>query len=213
TGDWENMYVNAGPDAILLVGFKNDALKPLIGKTLAEVAAQRGGSPQETAMDLIIEDDSRVEAVYFMMTEENVRRQIKLPWVSFGSDEGSYAPEGVFLTFNAHPRAYGNFARLLGKYVREEKLIPLEEAVRRLTSLPASNLKIKERGLLKAGNFADIAVFDAAKVRDHATFEMPHQLATGVVHVFVNGVQVLRKGVHTGATPGRVVRGPGYGKP
>ncbi|MGH9790537.1 MAG: N-acyl-D-amino-acid deacylase family protein [Candidatus Acidiferrales bacterium] len=213
TDKWENMYLNAGPDGILLVGFKDDALQPLIGKTLAAVAKERGKSPQETAMDLIIEDDSRVETVYFMMSEENVAKQIKLPWVAFGSDAGSEAPEGVFLNYNPHPRAYGNFARLLGKYVRDEKLAPLEEAIRRVTSFPAENLKIKERGALKAGNFADIAVFDPAKIQDHATFEKPHQLATGMVHVFVNGVQVLREGNHTGATPGRVVRGPGYGKP
>lgn len=213
TDKWENMYLNAGPDGILLVGFKDDALKPLIGKTLAAVAQERGKSPQETAMDLIIEDDSRVETVYFMMSEENVAKQIKLPWVAFGSDAGSEAPEGVFLNYNPHPRAYGNFARLLGRYVRDEKLAPLEEAIRRMTSFPAENLKIKERGALKAGNFADIAVFDPAKIQDHATFEKPHQLATGMVHVFVNGVQVLREGNHTGATPGRVVRGPGYGKP
>jgi N-acyl-D-amino-acid deacylase len=204
------MYLNAGPEGILLVGFKNEKLRPLIGKTLAEVAAERKKSPQETAMDLIVEDDSRVDTVYFMMSEENVARQIKLPWLSFGSDAESAAPEGVFLTYNPHPRAYGNFSRLLGKYVREEKVIPLEEAVRKLTSLPASNLKIKERGMLKAGNFADVVVFDAAKIQDHATFEKPHQLATGMVHVFVNGTQVLRDGNHTGATPGRVVHGPGY---
>jgi N-acyl-D-amino-acid deacylase len=213
TDKWENMYLNAGPEGILLVGFKNEKLRPLIGKTLAEVAAERKKSPQETAMDLIIEDDSRVDTVYFMMSEENVARQIKLPWLSFGSDAESAAPEGVFLTYNPHPRAYGNFARLLGKYVRDEKVIPLEEAVRKLTSLPASNLKIKDRGMLQAGNFADVVVFDAAKVQDHATFEKPHQLATGMVHVFVNGAQVLRDGNHTGATPGRVVHGPGYSRP
>lgn len=213
TDKWENMYLNAGPEGILLVGFKNEKLRPLIGRTLAEVAAERKQSPQETAMDLIIEDDSRVDTVYFMMSEENVRKQIALPWLSFGSDAESAAPEGVFLNSNPHPRAYGNFARLLGKYVREEKVIPLEEAVRKLTSLPAANLKIKDRGRLTAGHFADIAVFDAAKIQDHATFEKPHQLATGMVHVFVNGAQVLRDGNHTGATPGRVVYGPGYGKP
>ncbi len=212
TDKWENMFANTGPDGILLVGFKNDALKPLTGKTLAQVAAARGKSPQDTAMDLIIEDDSRVDTVYFMMTEENVRRQIKLPYMSFGSDAGSEAPEGAFLKYNPHPRAYGNFARLLGRYVRDEKLIPLEEAIRRLTSLPAGNLKIKDRGALIPGRFADIAIFDAAKIQDHATFDKPHQYATGMVHVFVNGVQVLKNGEHTGATPGRVVRGPGYGK-
>ncbi len=213
TDKWENMFLNAGPQGILLVGFKNQKLRPLIGKTLAAVAAERKKPPQETAMDLIIEDDSRVDTVYFMMSEENVARQIKLPWLSFGSDAGSEAPEGVFLTYNPHPRTYGNFARLLGKYVRDGKVIPLEEAVRKLTSLPAANLKIKDRGMLKAGHFADIAVFDAAKIQDHATFEKPHQLATGMVHVFVNGAQVLRDGNHTGAKPGRVVHGPGYGMP
>lgn len=210
TDKWENMYFNTGPEGILLVEFRNEKLKPLTGKTLAEVARMRGKSPQETAMDLIIEDDSRVGAVYFMMSEENVRKQIRLPWVSFGSDGASLAPEGVFLKSSTHPRAYGNFARLLGKYVREEKLIPLEEAVRKLTSLPASNLKIRERGMLKPGYYADIAVFDPAKIQDHATFEKPHQYATGMVHVFVNGEQVLRNGEHTGALPGRVVRGPGW---
>jgi N-acyl-D-amino-acid deacylase len=212
TDQWENMYLNTGPDGILLVGFKNDALKPLTGKTLAEVARMRGKSPQETAMDLIIEDDSRVGTIYFMMDENNVRRQIKLPWLSFGSDAESPAPEGNFLKSNPHPRAYGNVARLLGKYVRGEKVIPLAEAIRKLTSLPAANLKIKERGALKPGYFADIAIFDPAKIQDHATFEKPHQYATGVVHVFVNGVQVLKDGEHTGATPGRVVLGPGFGK-
>jgi N-acyl-D-amino-acid deacylase len=212
TDKWENMYLNTGPDGILLVGFKNDALKPLTGKTLAEVARSRGKSPQETAMDLIIEDDSRVGTIYFMMDENNVRRQIKLPWLSFGSDAESPAPEGNFLKSNPHPRAYGNFARLLGKYVRDEKVIPLAEAIRKLTSLPAANLKIKERGALKPGYFADIAIFDPAKIQDHATFEKPHQYATGMVHVFVNGVQVLKDSEHTGATPGRVVLGPGYGK-
>jgi len=212
TDKWENMYLNTGPDGILLVGFKNDALKPLTGKTLAEVARTRGKSPQETAMDLIIEDDSRVGTIYFMMDEVNVRRQIALPWLSFGSDAESPAPEGNFLKSNPHPRAYGNFARLLGKYVRDEKIIPLEEAIRKLTSQPAANLKIKDRGALMPGYFADLAIFDAAKIQDHATFEKPHQYATGMVHVFVNGVQVLKAGEHTGAMPGRVVLGPGYGK-
>jgi len=176
------------------------------------VARMRGKSPQETAMDLIIEDDTRVGTIYFMMDENNVRRQIKLPWLSFGSDAESPAPEGNFLKSNPHPRAYGNVARLLGKYVRDEKVIPLEEAIRKMTSLPASNLKIKERGALKPGYFADLAIFDPAKIQDHATFEKPHQYATGMVHVFVNGVPVLKDGEHTGATPGRVVLGPGYGK-
>jgi N-acyl-D-amino-acid deacylase len=208
---WENLLLMAGsPERALLVGFRNDALKPLTGKTLAAVAAERGKSPEETAMDLVIEDDSRVGTVYFLMSEENVRRQVALPWVSFGSDAEALAPEGVFLKSNPHPRAYGNFARLLGRYTRDEKRVALEEAVRRLTSLPASNLKLRERGLLRAGYVADVAIFDPAQVTDHATFEQPHQYATGMRHVFVNGVPVLRDGEHTGATPGRVVRGPGW---
>lgn len=210
TDAWENLFLGAGPDGTLLAEFKNDALKPLTGKTLAEVARMRGKSPEETAMDLVIEDGSRVGTIYFLMSEDNIRKQVKLPWLSFGSDAGSMAPEGPFLKSNPHPRAYGNFARVLGKYVREEKVMTLAEAVRKLTSLPASNLKIKERGALRPGYFADIAVFDAAKIQDHATFEQPHQYATGMVHVFVNGQQVLRDGEHTGATPGRFVRGPGW---
>jgi N-acyl-D-amino-acid deacylase len=213
TDAWENLLLAAGSaDNVLLVGFKSEALKPLTGKTLAEVAAMRGKSPEETAMDLVIEDDSRIEAVYFLMSEENVTRQIALPWVSFDSDAQSMAPEGVFLKSNPHPRAYGNFARLLGKYVRDEKVIPLEEAIRRLTSFPATNLGIKKRGSLKPGYFADVVVFDPAKIQDHATYEKPHQYSTGVVHVFVNGMQVLKDGEHTGAKPGRVVRGPGWRK-
>jgi len=210
TDAWENFFVAAGPDNILLVGFKNEKLKPLTGKTLAEVAKMRGKSPEETAMDLVIEDDSRVGTVYFLMSEDNVRRQIALPFMSFGSDAEAPAPEGPFLKSNPHPRAYGNFARLLGKYVRDEKVIPLEEAVRKLTSLPAENLKLRERGKLAQGYFADIAVFDPAKIQDHATFDKPHQYATGMRHVFVNGVQVLKDGEHTDARPGRVVRGPGW---
>jgi len=211
TDTWENLYLAAGsPEKVLLVGFKSEALKPLTGKTLGEVAAIRGKSPEETAMDLVIEDDSRVDTVYFLMSEENVRKQIGFPWVSFGSDAGAPAPEGVFLKSNPHPRAYGNFARLLGKYVREEKVLPLEEAVRRLTSLPAGNLGIARRGAVKPGFFADIVVFDPARIADHATFEKPHRYATGVVHVFVNGVQTLAGGEHTGAKAGRVVRGPGW---
>jgi len=210
TDKWENLYEAAGPEGILLVGFKSEALKPLTGKTLTQVAAMRAKSPQETAMDLVIEDDSRVGTIYFLMSEENIRKQIKLPWVSFGSDAESPAPEGPFLKSNTHPRAYGNVARLLGKYVRDEKLIPPEEAIRRLTSLPATNLRIQQRGLLKPGYFADVVIFDPAKIQDHATFEKPHQYSTGVVHVFVNGTQVLKDGEHTGAKPGRVVRGPGY---
>ncbi len=210
TTEWENFFVGAGPDGILLSGFKTDVLKPLTGKTLAEVAKTRGTSPQETAIDLVIEDGSRVEAVYFLMSEDNLRKKLRLPWVSFASDSGSMAPEGVFLRSNPHPRAYGNFARWLGRYVRDEKLVPLEDAIRRMTSMPAEHLAIKERGRLAEGYFADVVVFDPARIQDHATFEKPHQYATGVVHVFVNGTQVLRDGEHTGATPGRVVRGPGY---
>jgi N-acyl-D-amino-acid deacylase len=211
TDEWENLYYATGtPENILLVGFKTDSLKALTGKSLAEVAAMYGKSPEETAMDLVIADDSRVGTVYFLMSEDNVRRQIALPWVSFGSDAGSLAPEGVFLESNPHPRAYGNFARLLGRYVRDERIISLAEAIRRLTSLPASNLKLERRGSLHSGYYADIVVFDPDRVQDHAEFEEPHQYATGVHHVFVNGVQVLRDGEHTGATPGRVVRGPGW---
>jgi N-acyl-D-amino-acid deacylase len=211
TDEWSNNYLNAGsPDNILLVSFKNEALKPLTGKTLAEVAAMRGSSPEETAMDLVIEDDSRVGCVYFTMSEDNVRKKVAQPWVSFGSDAGSLAPQGVFLKSNPHPRAYGTFARLLGKYVREDGVISLEEAVRRLTSLPASNLRLERRGLLDRGYYADVVVFDPDEIIDHATYAEPHQYATGVVHVFVNGRQVLRNGEHTGALPGRVVRGPGW---
>jgi N-acyl-D-amino-acid deacylase len=211
TKDWENFFLAAGsPDKILLVGFKNPSLKSLTGKNLAEVARMRGKPPEDTAMDLVIEDGSRVSTVYFLMSEENVRRQIKIPWVSFDSDAASLAPEGAFLKSNPHPRAYGTFARLLGKYVRDEKIIPLEEAVRRLTSLPVDNLGIQGRGRLKVGQFADVVVFDPARIQDHATYEKPHQYSTGVLHVFVNGVQVLRDGEHTGAKPGRVVRGPGW---
>jgi N-acyl-D-amino-acid deacylase len=212
--DWENLYLAAGAQGTLLVGFKNDELKPLTGKTLAEVAAMRGSTPEDAAMDLVIEDGSRVQVVYFLMSEDNVRKQILLPWVSFGSDAGSMAPEGVFLESSTHPRAYGNFARLLGRYVREERILPLEEAVRRLTTLPAENLHLSERGALRPGYFADVVVFDPHIIQDHATFQDPHQYATGVVHVWVNGTQVLRDGEHTGATPGRVVRGPGWkGRP
>ncbi|MEJ7810747.1 MAG: D-aminoacylase [Gemmatimonadaceae bacterium] len=211
TNAWENLLLGAGsPDKVILVGFKADSLKPLTGKTLAEVARMRGKSPEETAMDLVVADGSRVGTVYFLMSEENIRTQLALPWVSFCSDAEAPAPEGAFLKSNPHPRAYGTFARLLGQYVRDEKIVPLEEAVRRLTSLPASNLKIRRRGSLAAGNYADVVVFDPAKVRDNATFERPHQYATGMVHVFVNGAQVLKDGEHTGATPGRVVRGPGW---
>jgi len=208
---WENLLLGAGsPERVLLVEFKTDALKPLTGKTLAEVARLRGKSPEETAMDLVVEDHTRIGTIYFLMSEDNVRRQLQLPWVSFGSDAGAPAPEGVFLKSNPHPRAYGNFARVLGHYARDEQLVPLEEAVRRLTSLPAHNLRLAGRGTLAPGSFADIVVFDPATIADHATFEAPHQLATGVEQVFVNGVGVLRDGQPTGATPGRVVRGPGW---
>ena len=211
TNAWESLYLAAGsPEKVLLVAFKQDSLKHLTGNSLAEVAKLRGTSPEETAMDLVIADDSRVGTVYFLMSEDNIKKQIALPWVSFDSDAESMAPEGVFLKSNPHPRAYGNFARLLGKYVRDEKVISLEEAVRRLTSLPAENLKLRKRGSLKVGNYADVVVFDPAIITDHATFDRPHQFSTGVQHVFVNGVHVLKDGEHTGATPGRVVRGPGW---
>ena len=209
--DWENLYFAAGSaENLLLVEFKNDSLKPYTGKSLAEVAALRGKSPEETAMDLVVEDGSRVGTVYFLMSEENVRKQIALPYMSFGSDAGALASEGVFLKSNPHPRAYGNFARVLGKYVREEQVIPLEDAIRKLASQPAANLKLSKRGLLKPGYFADIVIFDPATIEDKATFEAPHQYAVGVRHVFVNGVQVLKDGEHTGATPGRFVKGPGW---
>ncbi len=208
--EWENLLSLAGSaERVLLIGFKNPRLKPLTGKTLAEVARMQGKSPEEAAMDLVIQDGSRVESVYFLMSEENVRKQIRLPWVSFCSDAPSLAPQGVFLESSVHPRAYGNFARLLGKYVRDESVVSLAEAIRRLTSLPATNLRIKRRGALTPGYFADLVVFDPERIRDHATYERPHQFATGVVHVFVNGQQVLRDGQHTGAKPGRVVMGPG----
>ena len=211
TDQWENFYYAVGsPDKILVVGFKQDSLKKYIGKSLAEVARIRGTSPEETAMDLIVQDSTRVECIYFLMDENNVKKQIAIPWLSFGSDEGSYEPAGVFLNFNPHPRAYGNFARLLGKYVRDEKVVPLQEAIRKLTKLPATNLKIQRRGELKVGNYADIVIFDPGKIADHATFEKPHQYATGMIHVFVNGVQVLKGGEHTGKKPGRFVKGPGF---
>ena len=213
TDKWENFFIAAGsPENILLVGFKNPKLKPLTGKTLAAVAKLRGKSAEETAMDLVVEDGSRVSTVYFLMSEDNVRKQIALPWVSFGSDAASLAPSGAFLKSNPHPRAYGNVARLLGKYVRDEKIISLAEAVRRLTALPAENLKLDRRGRLKAGFYADVVVFDPTKIQDHATYDRPHQYASGMVHVFVNGVQVLKEGRHTGAKPGQVVRGPGWKK-
>ena len=210
TNEWENLYLAAGsPDRVLLVEFKSEGLKQYTGKTLAEVAKLRGKDPVETIMDLVLEDRSRVGTVYFLMSEDNIKKQIKLPWVSFGSDAGSMAPEGVFLKSSTHPRAYGNFARLLGKYVREEKVIPLEEAVRKLSGLPASNLGLDHRGLLKEGYFADVVAFDPNTIADRATFEKPHQYAVGMKHVFVNGSQVLKDGEHTGAKPGRALWGPG----
>jgi N-acyl-D-amino-acid deacylase len=200
------------PSKVLLLGFKNPALKPLTGKTLEEVARMRGKTSEETAADLIVEDNSRIQVAYFSMSEDNVRREMALPWMSFGSDASSQAPEGVFLKSSTHPRAYGNFARVLGKYARDGKVITLQDAVRRLAALPASNLGIRDRGTLKAGNYADLAIFDPLAIRDNATFPQPQRFATGMRHVFVNGVQVLRDGEHTGATPGRFVPGPGWNK-
>ena len=210
SSDWENLYLAAGsPDRVLLVEFKSEPLKPLTGRTLADVAKARGKDPVETIMDLVLEDRSRVGTVYFMMSEDNIRKQIRLPWLSFGSDAASMAPEPPFTKSSAHPRAYGNFARLLGKYVREEQVIPLQEAVKRLSGLPASNLELDGRGFLKQGAFADVVIFDPAAIADRATFEKPHQYAVGMKHVFVNGVQVLRDGEHTGARPGRALWGVG----
>jgi N-acyl-D-amino-acid deacylase len=207
---WENLCLSAGsPDRLLLVEFKTEALKPLTGQRLSEVARQRGTDPENTILDLMAADRTRVGVVFFLMSEDNVRRQIRLPWVSFGSDASSMAPEPPFNRSSTHPRAYGNFARLLGRYVREEKLIRLPEAIRRLTDLPATNLGLRDRGRLAPGLFADVVVFDPATIADRATFEKPHQYAVGVRHVFVNGVPVLRDGEHTGATPGRALRGPG----
>ena len=212
SGDWENLYYAAGsPDKVLLLSFKQDSLKKYDGKTLAEVAKIRGSTPEETAIDLIVQDSTRVGVGYFLMNEENVKKQLALPWVSFGSDAASYTNEGVFLKSSAHPRAYGNFVRVIGKYARDEKVISLQQAIYKLAKLPAGNLKLKRRGELKPGNFADIVIFDPATVTDHATYDKPHQYATGVSDVFVNGVQVLKGGNHTGATPGRFIHGPGWG--
>jgi len=214
TDKWENFFYGVGtPENILVVGFKQDSLKKYTGKTLAQLAKEFGKSPEETAMDLIIKDSTRVECIYFLMNEENVKKQVAIPWVSFGSDEGSYTTEGIFLKSMAHPRAYGCFARVLGKYCRDEKLISLQEAIRKLSNLPAKNLKIQKRGELKVGNYADIVIFDPAKVKDNATFDKPHQYAEGMIHVFVNGTQVLKDGEHTGAKSGRFVKGPGYKAP
>jgi N-acyl-D-amino-acid deacylase len=210
SNDWENLLLLAGsPENVLLVDFRSEQLRPLTGMTLAAVAQRRGTSPEETAIDLVMQDGSRVGTVYFLMSDDNVRRQLSLPWISFCSDAASMAPEGVFLRSSTHPRAYGNFARLLGKYVREESIIELSEAVRRLTSFPAANLRIRDRGSLTPGYFADIVMFRADRIQDHATYAQPHRLATGMVHVLVNGQWVMRDGRHTGAKPGRVVHGPG----
>tara|TARA_B110000091_G_C13779357_1_gene460385 strand:- start:28 stop:1698 length:1671 start_codon:yes stop_codon:yes gene_type:complete len=210
TDDWENLGFLSGPDGVLFSDFKNPKLRKYIGMTLKEVSDKLKKHYADVAIDFVIEDGSRVEVVYFLMSEENIKKQIQLPYMSFGSDAGSIAPEGEFLNSNPHPRAYGNFARLLGKYVREEKVISLENAIYKLSGLSATKLKLKKRGFLKEGYFADVLIFDPNTISDHATFEKPHQLATGMQHVFVNGVQVLNFGKHTGMTPGRVVRGPGY---
>src|SRR5881392_1136891 len=210
TSGWENLYFDAGgPEHILLVEFKSEKLKPLTGKPLAEVAKMRGKDPIDTAMDLIAEDESRIGALYFIISEDNVKKELTKPWISFGSDEASQAPEGVFLKSNPHPRAYGNFARVLGKYVRDEKVLSLSDAIHRLSGLPATNLGLDHRGFLKEGMSADVVVFDPATIADRATFEKPHQYAVGVKHVFVNGVQVVKDGEHTGAKPGRALWGPG----
>ncbi len=211
SNDWENLLLLAGsPERVLLISFKNPKLKPLTGKTLAEVAKMRGKSPEETAMDLVIEDGSRVGTVYFLMSEDNIKKEAGLKWMGLGSDEASEVPEGVFLKASSHPRAYGNTARFLGHYVRDEKATTLQDAIRRLTSQPATNLGIRNRGYLAEGYYGDVVVFDPAQIQDHATFEKPKQLATGVDDVFINGTQVLKDGVHTGAKPGRFVRGPGW---
>jgi N-acyl-D-amino-acid deacylase len=211
TQEWENTYYGAGgAKGVLLLSFKQDSLRKYIGKTLDEVARIRGTSPEETAMNLIVEDSTRIGVSYFSMDSNNIKKEIAIPWMSFCSDESSQAPEGVFLKSNPHPRAYGSFIRVLGKFSRDEKIIPLQEAVRKLSKLPATNLKLQKRGELKVGNYADVVIFDPAKVKDDATFAKPHRYAEGVMHVFVNGVQVLKDGEHTGAKPGRFVKGPGY---
>lgn len=214
SNDWENLYYDAGgADKVLLLGFKQDSLKKFTGKTLADVAKIRGTSPAQTAMDLIVQDSTRIEVVYFMMNEDNVKKQVALPWVSFGSDEASYSiDDSAFLKSNAHPRAYGNFARVLGHYCRDEKVLTLQQAINKLAKLPATNLKLQKRGELKAGNYADVVVFDPSIIEDHATYEKPHQYATGMLQVFVNGTQVLKDGEHTGAKPGRFIKGPGYAR-
>jgi N-acyl-D-amino-acid deacylase len=207
---FENLCLATGsPERILMVGFKKDALKPLTGRTLADVAKERGKPPYDVMLDLMLADETRIGVVFFLMSEDNVRKELRLPWISFGSDAESMAPEEPFTRSSAHPRAYGNFARVLGKYVRDEKLVPLADAIRRLSGLPATNLGLADRGFLKAGQFADVVVFDPATIADRATFERPHQYAVGVKHVFVNGVRVLKDGEHTGALPGRALKGPG----
>jgi N-acyl-D-amino-acid deacylase len=209
--DWENLYYSAGgADQVLVLNFRRDSLRRYIGKTLAEIARMRGKTAEETAMDLIVQDSSRVGVAYFLMNEENVKKQLALPWVSFGSDEGSYAPEGVFLKFNPHPRAYGNFIRVIGPYSRDEKVVSLQSAIYKLSGLPAANLSLKKRGTLVIGNYADIVLFDPALVKDNATYSKPHQYASGVTDVWVNGTQVLKNGEHTGLKPGRFVKGPGW---
>jgi N-acyl-D-amino-acid deacylase len=210
TDKWENLYLGAGAENIICTGFKQDSLKYLTGKRLSEIARMRHTTPEATIIDLVIQDHSRVEVIYFLMSEDNVRKEIKLPYMTFGSDEASMAPEGIFLKNSCHPRAYGNFANLLGTYVRDEKLITLEDAIHKLSGMPAELLHLKKRGELRTGNYADIVVFDPATIRAHSTYEKPHQLATGVSDVFVNGTQVLKGGAHTGAKPGRVVYGAGY---
>jgi N-acyl-D-amino-acid deacylase len=208
--DWENLYYGAGsPERVLLLGFRKNSLSKYIGKTLGEAAKMMNTTPEDAAIDLIIEDSSRVEVAYFLMNEDNVKKQIALPWVSFGSDAGSMAPEGNFLKQSTHPRAYGNFARVIGHYVRDEKVLSLQQAIQKLSNVAAHSLNISKRGELKVGNFADVLVFDPAKVKDNATFEKPHQYASGMIHVMVNGVQVLKNGEHTNAKPGRFVKGAG----
>jgi N-acyl-D-amino-acid deacylase len=207
---WTNFYHNAGsPDRILLIGFKKEQLKHLQGKTLAQIASERGKDPIETLLDLLVEDESSIGTAYFITAEENIRKLVPIPWIGYGSDEASQAPEGVFLKALPHPRAYGNFARVLGKYVREEKLLSLSSAIRKLSALPAANLGLKDRGLLREGYFADVVVFDPQTIIDRATYQKPHQYSVGMQHVLVNGVQVLKAGQHTGAKPGRALWGPG----
>ena len=211
--DWENLYYGAGsPEKILLLEFRRDSLFKYAGKTLGEVARMRNTTPEDCIIDLIIQDSSRVGVAFYLMSEDNIRKQIALPWVSFGSDAESASTDSIFMVQSTHPRAYGNFARVIGHYVREEKVITLQEAIRKLSKVAATSLRIKKRGELKVGHYADVLVFDPLKVQDHATFDKPRQYATGMVHVFVNGVQVLKEGEHTNAKPGRFVKGPGFGR-